>query len=60
LVEPSEALEYANWLWKLLQDGSLKIKVFKEYPFSVEGLAQTSTDQTSRGTVGKLLVKVAA
>ncbi|KAH7101150.1 NAD(P)-binding protein [Auriculariales sp. MPI-PUGE-AT-0066] len=59
LVEPSEAVAYTDTMWRMLKEGTLSITIFKEYPFSVEGLNQANSDQSGRGTTGKLLVKVA-
>lgn len=43
----------AGWL------SDMQFSIHKVYPFTVEGVAQSQTDITSRGTTGKLLIKVA-
>ncbi|KAH7103239.1 NAD(P)-binding protein [Auriculariales sp. MPI-PUGE-AT-0066] len=59
LSEPSEALAYVDTLWKMMNDDLIKVHIFKEYPFSVEGLRAATADQTGRSTIGKMLIKVA-
>ncbi|KAG2155733.1 hypothetical protein DEU56DRAFT_768944 [Suillus clintonianus] len=55
---PAEALHYGNALFSLLANGTLKTQVFKEYPFTTEGVKQAQIDLTSGKTTGKLVVKV--
>jgi len=50
---------YADELFDLVAKGILKPEVHKEYPFSAEGVKESQKDITSRGTIGKLLIKVA-
>ncbi|KZT43889.1 NAD(P)-binding protein [Sistotremastrum suecicum HHB10207 ss-3] len=59
MTTPEECEYYATELWKLIESGTVKIKIFKEYPFTVEGVRTSQTDITGRGTSGKLLLKVA-
>jgi NADPH2:quinone reductase len=42
----------------LVDEGKLKIKVHKEYPFTKEGAIQAQKDLTGGATTGKLLIKV--
>ncbi|OAX39526.1 NAD(P)-binding protein, partial [Rhizopogon vinicolor AM-OR11-026] len=53
-----EVFYYGNALFFLLADGTLKTQVFKEYPFTTEGVRQAQIDLTSGKTTGKLVVKV--
>ncbi|KAG1814029.1 uncharacterized protein BJ212DRAFT_1300887 [Suillus subaureus] len=55
---PAEALHYGNALFSLLANGTLKTQVFKEYPFTTEGVKQAQIDLTSGKSTGKLVVKV--
>jgi len=57
---PEEASFYGKALFELVEKGDLNIRIFKEYPFTAEGIKQSHNDLTQRGgkTVGKLLVKV--
>lgn len=55
---PAEALHYGNALFSLLANGTLKTQIFKEYPFTTEGIRQAQIDLTSGKTTGKLIVKV--
>ncbi|KAG1830803.1 hypothetical protein EV424DRAFT_1374565 [Suillus variegatus] len=54
----TEILYYGNALFSLLADGTLKTRIFKEYPFTTEGVRQAQIDLTSGKTTGKLVVKV--
>ncbi|KAG8785468.1 hypothetical protein FRC12_017537 [Ceratobasidium sp. 428] len=57
-TEPAEFHHYASTLLKLIKDGKLDIAVHAEYPFTTEGVRQTHTDITGRGTSGKLVIKI--
>lgn len=35
---------YASKLWKLVSSGDLAVKVYKEYPFTAEGVRQAHED----------------
>ena len=54
---PEELYHYSEEYMGLLTDG-LKVPIYKEYPFSAEGVAQSQIDITGRGTIGKLLVNI--
>jgi len=55
---PAELHHYTSELFTLLDEGKLKIKVHKEYPFTKEGTIQAQKDLTGGATTGKLLIKV--
>ncbi|KAG1719462.1 hypothetical protein EDB19DRAFT_1784595, partial [Suillus lakei] len=57
-VTSAEVLYYENALFSLLANGTLKTQIFKEYPFTAEGVRQAQIDLTSGKTTGKLVVKV--
>ncbi|KAG8683644.1 hypothetical protein FRC11_013260 [Ceratobasidium sp. 423] len=59
ITEPAEFHEYATELFDLIKNGKLDFAVHAEYPFTTEGMRQTHTDITGRGTSGKLVVKIA-
>ena len=59
VATPEEVYKYTSELWNLITQGTVNIKIFKEYPFTVEGIRQSHLDIVSRSTVGKLIVKVA-
>ena len=50
---------YNTQLWKLIADGTLKINIHGEYPFTAEGVQQAQKDLTGGKTVGKVLIKIA-
>jgi len=56
---PAEALHYWTELFEFVAQPGYKVNIHKEYEFTAEGIQQTHKDITGRGTVGKLLVKVA-
>ncbi|KAF8899277.1 hypothetical protein BD779DRAFT_1666974 [Infundibulicybe gibba] len=55
---PEEAHYYGTKLFDLISRGILKIHVFKEYPFTAEGVQQAQRDLTGGKTTGKLVIKV--
>jgi len=57
---PEEAAHYGKILFDLVEKGELKVKIFKEYPFTAEGAKEAQSDLTAKGgkTIGKLLIKV--
>jgi len=40
------------------ESANVQFTIGKEYPFTAEGVSQSQIDISSRGTVGKLLIKV--
>jgi NADPH:quinone reductase len=58
LVTPEENDYYINQMWKLIENGNIKVKIHKEYPLSADGVKQSQQDIVGRGTSGKLLIKV--
>ena len=58
---PEEAWTYGTELFDLIAKGTLKINIYKDYPFTTEGAREAQTDLSTRGgkTVGKLLIKIA-
>jgi len=58
-VTPAESLHYANEVFQSIQNGTFKINIHKEYPFTAEGVADSQKDLADRSTTGKLVIKVA-
>jgi NADPH2:quinone reductase len=56
---PEEAFYYIQQVWKLMENGNFKMNIFKEYPFTAEGVKQAQQDLTEGKTMGKLLIKIA-
>jgi len=54
----SEVLYYATKLFDLVSNGVLEPLIYKEYPFTTEGVREAQTDLTGGKTVGKLVIKV--
>ncbi|GLB43603.1 putative zinc-binding dehydrogenase [Lyophyllum shimeji] len=55
---PEEAYYYGKKVFELIGDGTLKINIFKEYPFTADGVRQAQIDLVEGKTTGKLVVKV--
>lgn len=57
---PEEAAHYGKVLFDLIEKNELKIQIYKEYPFTAEGVKEAQSDLTARGgkTTGKLLIKL--
>ncbi|KAJ7897228.1 NAD-P-binding protein [Mycena olivaceomarginata] len=53
-----EFFHYASELFDLVANGSLEIKIHKEYPLTAEGAIQAQKDLTGGHTTGKLVIKV--
>lgn len=58
IARPDDFRRHADEVSRLAQQGVLKFKVHKVYPFTEEGVRQTQIDITGRGTTGKLLIHV--
>jgi NADPH:quinone reductase len=59
VVTAEEATYYGRALFDLVEKDILKIQIFKEYPFTTEGVQNAQSDLTGGKTSGKLLIKVA-
>ena len=59
IFTPEEAAHYGNELFDLVEKNELKIQIFKEYPFTAEGVQNAQRDISTGKTAGKLLIKVA-
>ena len=53
-----EAAHYGKEVFGLVEKNILKIQIFKDYPFTAEGVQNAQRDLTSGKTMGKLLIKV--
>ncbi|RPD65638.1 NAD-P-binding protein [Lentinus tigrinus ALCF2SS1-7] len=59
IYTPEESRRYTTELGRLIADGTLKIRIHAEYPFSAEGVQQAQKDLVGGKTIGKVIVKVA-
>ncbi|KAG9222271.1 hypothetical protein CCMSSC00406_0006568 [Pleurotus cornucopiae] len=55
---PAEALHYGNKVFDLISRGVLKVHVFKEYPFTAQGVQQAQKDLTGGVSTGKLVINL--
>ncbi|KAG6849391.1 hypothetical protein H0H93_008837 [Arthromyces matolae] len=53
-----EAQHYGERLFNAISNGSLRINVYKEYPFTTQGVQQAHIDLVGGKTTGKLIVKI--
>ncbi len=58
VVTAEEGLHYGKILFDLVAKDILRANIFKEYPFTAEGVQQAQIDLTGGKTTGKLLVKI--
>ena len=58
LATPDEIWHYTQELFGYIGSDKLKIHIFKEYPFTAEGVQQAQKDLTGGVSTGKLLIKV--
>jgi NADPH:quinone reductase len=58
VLDPEESDYYGKRMFELVENGTFKINIFKEYPFTVEGVQQAHIDLVGGKTTGKLIVKV--
>ena len=55
---PEEGLHYGKIFFDLVEKRVLDTIIFREYPFTAEGVKQAHEDLTSGKTIGKLVIKV--
>jgi len=58
VATPEEMFRYTTELFSLVENGTIKIIIHKEYPFTADGVKQSQRDITEKGTTGKLVIKV--
>ena len=58
LVTPEEGTHYSRLFFDALSQGVVKINVFREYPFTAEGMQQAQTELVGGKSTGKLIVKI--
>lgn len=59
LATPAEKMYYSNLVFRLIGDGTLKVSVWKQYPFTAEGVVNSQKDLTGGKTSGKLVINIA-
>ena len=59
IFTPEEAAYYGKAVFDLVEKNELKIHIFKDYPFTTEGVQNAQRDLTGGKTIGKLIIKVA-
>ena len=59
IYTPEEGRTYITELFKLIANGTVKIHVHAEYPFTAEGVQQAQKDLVGGKTIGKVIIKVA-
>jgi NADPH2:quinone reductase len=56
-VEERDA--YAREAYRLVSNGDVKIHIFKEYPFTADGVRQAQLDLVRGKSAGKVIIRVA-
>jgi NADPH2:quinone reductase len=59
LAEPEDVTRYGQELYDLVANGTIKVRVHQEYPFTAQGVRNAHSDLASGITTGKLVVKIA-
>ncbi|KZP28895.1 NAD-P-binding protein [Athelia psychrophila] len=59
IATPEEGYHYSSKVLGLIADGTIKIDVHKDYPFTAEGVIQAQKDLTGGKTTGKLIIDIA-
>lgn len=60
LKDPVESGQWTDILFGLITSGELKLNIYKDYPFTPDGLRDTVHDLKGRVSTGKLLVRIGA
>jgi NADPH:quinone reductase len=58
LVTPAEVYYYGHALFDLIAKGTVKINIYKEHPFTAQGVQDAQRDLTSGKTTGKVVIKI--
>jgi len=58
LVTPEENEHYGQYTLGLIASRVIKLNIWKEYPFTAEGVQQAQTDLAKGKSIGKLLIKI--
>jgi len=53
-----ELMHYGQYTLELIASGAIKINIWKEYPFTADGVKEAQTDLVNRKSTGKLLIKI--
>jgi len=56
---PEEARMYAEQYLTLIAQGAVSFTIHGEYPFTAAGVQKAQEDISGRGTIGKLIIKIA-
>ena len=58
MVTPEEGSHYSKLFSDVVSKGVLKINIFREYPFTAEGVREAQTELPRGKTTGKLILKI--
>ncbi|RPD63772.1 NAD-P-binding protein [Lentinus tigrinus ALCF2SS1-6] len=59
IEDPKESRKWFGELYRLVADGTLKMLIHKEYPFTASGVQQSQKDMVNGTSIGKLVIKIA-
>jgi len=60
IASPEEGHHYSTKVFGLIVDGTIKINIHKDYPFTAEGVVEAQKDLTGGKTTGKLVIDIAS
>jgi len=58
LVNPEQTEHYGQVTFAPIASGAVKVNIWKEYPFTAEGVQEAQTDLVQRKSIGKLIIKI--
>ncbi|KAI0717224.1 NAD-P-binding protein [Cerioporus squamosus] len=59
IEDPKEARKWFDEVYRLVANGTLKMLIHKEYPFTAEGVQQSQRAIENGTSIGKLVIKIA-
>lgn len=60
IATPEEGYHYSSKVFGLIANGTIKVNIHKDYPFTAEGVVEAQKDLTGGKTTGKLIIDIAS
>ncbi|KAF7975190.1 hypothetical protein HWV62_10248 [Athelia sp. TMB] len=60
IATPEEGYHYSSKVFGLIANGTIKVNIHKDYPFTAEGVVESQKDLTGGKTTGKLIIDIAS
>jgi len=58
MTTPEEIEHYSQYTFGLIASGAIKVNIWKEYPFTAEGVKEAQTALVEGKSTGKILIKI--